>query len=43
MHKEFLRILSRNPEYVKTHCNDNSFHCNVEDGVFIIKQTKLNR
>ena len=28
IHKEFFGIISRNPEYVKTNCNDfyNSFH-----------------
>ena len=28
MHRHFFRILSQNPEYVQTHCNDrrNRFH-----------------
>ena len=28
MHRQFFRILSQNPDYVKTHCKDknSSFH-----------------
>ena len=26
MHRQFFKILSQNPAYVKTHCNDGSNH-----------------
>ena len=28
MHRQFFKVISQNPEYVKTHCNDrnNPFH-----------------
>ena len=41
-HRQFFRIISQNPEYLKTQCKDrnNPFFLHGENGFYVIKQNK---
>ena len=42
MHRHFFKILSQNPDYIETFCNDmkDLFHLNVVNGILTTHQTK---